>query len=329
MNSPVVVIPKALRNRRPATATMRALLLEEYGGPEVLQIGLRPLPQPGPGELRVRVVAAGLQPVDAAVRRGCFARGGAFVSTLPITPGNEFAGVVDRVGAGIGHFRVGEAVLGWTLLNACAEYVVVPATQLQHKPSILPWDEAAALSASGQTAHTALEALDLKRGETLLVHGAAGGVGSMAVQLARARGLRVIGTASARNHDYLRVLGAEPVEYGAGLLDRLRGMAPQGVDAALDAAGGQALYVSVEAVRQRRRIVTLVEFIKAELFGVQAIRSQRSAARLAELLQLHARGQLRVHVSGRYPLEDASAAHREIEAGHVRGKLVLRVGSEP
>jgi len=139
----------------------------------------------------------------------------------------------------------------------------------------------------------------------------------------------VIGTASARNHDYLRVLGAEPVEYGAGLLERLRAMAPQGIDAALDAAGGQALYVSVELVRQRRRIVTLVDFIKAELFGVQAVRSQRSPARLAELLQLQAQGQLRVHVSGRYPLEEAAAAHREIEAGHVRGKLVLRIGREP
>jgi NADPH:quinone reductase-like Zn-dependent oxidoreductase len=329
MNSPVVVRLKAAAARPAAPSTMRALMLEEYGGPEVLKIGQRPLPEPGAGELRIRVIAAGLQPVDAAVRRGLFAQGGAFASRLPVTPGNEFSGVVDRAGEGIGHFRRGEGVLGWTLLNACAEYVVVPAEQVLHKPSILPWDEAAALSASGQTAHTALEALGLKRGETLLVHGAAGGVGSMAVQLARARGLRVIGTASARNHDYLRVLGAEPVEYGAGLLQRLHAMAPRGIDAALDAAGGQALYVSVELVRQRRRIVTLVDFIKAELFGVQAVRSQRSTARLAELLQLHAQGQLRVHVSGRYPLEEAAAAHREIEAGHVRGKLVLRIGNEP
>ncbi|AXQ31861.1 NADP-dependent oxidoreductase [Solimonas sp. K1W22B-7] len=306
---------------------MRALLLAEYGGPELLQVRQLPLPEPREGELRVRVIAAGLQPVDAAVRRGAFARGGAFASALPLTPGNEFAGVVDKVGADIGHFRRGESVLGWTLLKACAEYLVVPAAQVLHKPSILPWDEAGALSASGQTAHTALEALQLRAGETLLVHGAAGGVGTMAVQLARAYGLRVIGSASPRNHDYLRVLGAEPVAYGEGMEERLRAMAPGGIDAALDAAGGDALYVSLNLVRERRRIVTLVEFTKAELFGVQAVRSQRSTARLGELLQLHAQGQLRVHVSGRYALEDAAAAHREIEAGHVRGKLVLRIGA--
>ncbi|MFC9326372.1 NADP-dependent oxidoreductase [Kitasatospora sp. NPDC057015] len=300
---------------------MKAVTVPEFGGPEVLRVAEVPTPAAGPGEVRVRVYAAGLQPADLAVRTGWTPPGARI--ELPVVTGNEFAGVVDRLGAGSSGWEVGDEVLGFRQLGSHAEYVTVDAAQLVAKPLGMPWEQAGSLSASGQTAHVALSELKVAAGETVLVHGASGGVGTVAVQLARAWGATVIGTASERNHDYLRELGAVPVAYGPGLADRVRALAPQGVDAALDAAGRGALEASVELVADRGRIGTIVDFQTAQRLGVAMLRGARTAARLTELTELWEAGGLRLEVAETFPLERAADAHRLVGGGHVRGKVVL------
>ncbi|MFD5921074.1 NADP-dependent oxidoreductase [Kitasatospora sp. NPDC058201] len=300
---------------------MKAVTVPRFGGPEVLRVAEVPDPVPGPGEVRVTVYAAGVQPVDLSVRAGLAPAG---VEIAPgLVPGNEFAGVVDRLGPGTEGWAVGDEVLGFRLLGCSAERVVADGARLVRKPAGMPWEQAGALSASGQTAHLAFEQLKVDRGETVLVHGAAGGVGTIAVQLARARGVTVIGTAGERNHDYLRELGAIPVAYGDGLVERVRAVAPQGVDAAFDAAGRGALEASVELVADRDRIGTVVDYPGAGRLGVRGIRGERTAARLAELVGLWEAGALRVEIADTFPLQRAADAHRLVGTGHVRGKVVL------
>ncbi|MEV7772518.1 NADP-dependent oxidoreductase [Kitasatospora sp. NPDC086791] len=300
---------------------MKAVTVTESGGPEVLRVTRVPDPQPGPGEVRVRVYAAGVQPVDLAIREG-FRPPGLAVEP-PFVLGNEFAGVVDRLGPDSGDWRTGDEVLGFRLLDSHAELVTVDAAQLVAKPAGMPWEQAGSLSASGQTAHTALTLLGVGPGDTVLVHGASGGVGTVAVQLARAWGATVIGTASERNHAYLRELGAVPVTYGEGLVERVRAAAPQGVTAAFDAAGRGALEASVELVADRDRIGTVVDHEGARRLGVRALRTRRTAARLTELVRLWEAGGLRLEIAEALPLERAGEAHRLVGTGHVRGKVVL------
>ncbi|MEU8920914.1 NADP-dependent oxidoreductase [Kitasatospora sp. NPDC048545] len=300
---------------------MKAVTVTRSGGPEVLRVTEVPDPQPGPGEVRVRVYAAGVQPVDLAIREG-FRPPGLTVEP-PFVLGNEFAGVVDRVGPDSGGWRAGDEVLGFRLLDSHAELVTVDAAQLVAKPAGMPWEQAGSLSASGQTAHTALTLLGVGPGDTVLVHGASGGVGTVAVQLARARGATVVGTASERNHAYLRELGAVPVAYGEGLVERVRVAAPQGVTAAFDAAGRGALEASVELVADRDRIGTVVDFEGAGRLGVRLLRTQRTAARLTELVRLWEAGGLRLEIAEALPMERAGEAHRLVGTGHVRGKVVL------
>ncbi|MFD8751422.1 NADP-dependent oxidoreductase [Kitasatospora sp. NPDC059577] len=300
---------------------MKAVTVTRSGGPEVLRVTEVPDPQPGPGEVRVRVYAAGVQPVDLAIREG-FRPPGLTVEP-PFVLGNEFAGVVDRVGPDSGGWRAGDEVLGFRLLDSHAELVTVDAAQLVAKPAGMPWEQAGSLSASGQTAHTALTLLGVGPGDTVLVHGASGGVGTVAVQLARARGATVVGTASERNHAYLRELGAVPVAYGEGLVERVRAAAPQGVTAAFDAAGRGALEASVELVADRDRIGTVVDFEGAGRLGVRLLRTQRTAARLTELVRLWEAGGLRLEIAESLPMERAGEAHRLVGTGHVRGKVVL------
>ncbi|GII83174.1 oxidoreductase [Sphaerisporangium siamense] len=303
---------------------MKAAAFERPGGPEVLRLMEVATPEAGPGQVRVRVRAAGVQPYDCAVRAGWIPPG--VPPDTPKIPGNEFAGVVDQAGAGVTGVATGDEVLGFGRLDAYAEYIVVPADQVTAKPAAMPWEVAGGFSAGAQTAHIALRELGVGAGDTVLVHAAAGGVGTIAVQLAVAWGAAVVGTASEANHDYLRALGAVPVAYGEGLVARVRAAAPGGVDAALDGAGGDALTASLELVKDRSRVLTLVDHGKAEALGVRVTPALRSAARLAELAGMYARGELRVHVRETFPLERAADAHRAVEAGHGAGKVVITVG---
>ncbi|WP_086782644.1 NADP-dependent oxidoreductase [Crossiella equi] len=300
---------------------MRAAAATRAGDVDVLAVLTLPVPVPGPDQVRVRVRAAGLQPFDLAVRAG-WVPPHAQVS-FPQVLGNEFAGTVDAVGPGVAQFTPGQEVLGFNVLNSQAEYVVVGEDQLAHKPAAMPWEVAGGFTAGTQTAYLALTQLNVDHGDTVLVHAAAGAVGTAAVQLARLRGAKVLGTASPANQDYLRDLGATPVVYGEGLADRLRALAPDGVDAVLDGAGGEALDLSLDLVASPARIVTLVEHARAADLGVQLVRGTRSATRLGELAALYAEGRLEFPVRRAYHLTDIRAAHREIATGHGAGKVVL------
>ncbi|WP_248960681.1 NADP-dependent oxidoreductase [Sphaerisporangium perillae] len=303
---------------------MKAAAFSRYGGPDVLRLMEIDTPQAGTGQVRVHVKAAGVQPYDCAVRAGWTPPGVA--PGLPKIPGNEFAGVVDQVGDGVTGVAAGAEVLGFGQLNSYAEYLVVPAEQVTAKPAGMPWEVAGGFSAGAQTAHIALQELRAGKGDTVLVHGAAGAVGTVAVQLAAQWGATVIGTGSEANHDYLRSLGAIPVAYGDGLLERVQAVAPDGVDAALDGAGGDALTVSLALVADRDRILTLVEHGRARELGIRVTPNLRSAARLAELADLYTQGKLRIHVRSTFPLDGAADAHREVETGHGRGRVVLTIG---
>ncbi|MFD0690167.1 quinone oxidoreductase family protein [Actinomadura fibrosa] len=300
----------------------RVIVFDAPGGP--LRLAEVPEPQAGPGEVRVRVRAAGVQPFDVAVVGGWLPAGAD--APYPRTPGNEFAGVVDQVGADVAGFTPGDEVLGFGLLNAYGEHLVVPAAQVTAKPPEMPWEVAGGFSAASQTARNVIEALEVGEGETLLVHGAAGAVGTVAVQLGRHRGATVIGAAREEQHDYLRSLGALPVAYGEGFTARVRELAPGGeVHASLDSVGGAALDATLELVKDRSRVITLYDHDRAAALGVGLSPAIRTAERLAELAALYARGELRWHVLRTFPLEQAAEAHRFYTAGGIRGKIVLTV----
>lgn len=302
---------------------MKAAAIRSAGGPEVVELLDVETPHAGPGHIRVRVKAAGIQPFDCAVRRGLTIPGQD--TSFPRKIGNDFAGFVDQVGEGVTGFSIGSEVLGWALLASHAEYVVVPAEHAVIKPAGMPWEIAGAFSASAQTAYTAIEQLKVEAGDTVLVHAAAGGVGTVAVQLVTILGATAVGTASPRNHDYLRSLGAHPVAYGDGLVERVRNLVPNGVTAALDCIGGSALDASLELVTDRSRIGTVTDFGRAGELGILAISTQRSAERLKRLTDWYAEGKLHIEISHTFPLDQAAEAHRHMETGHVRGKIAIIV----
>jgi enoyl reductase len=300
----------------------RAIVFDAYGGPDVLRTIAVDPPQPDRGQVLVRVRAAGVQPFDCLLRSGAAAQW--MPASFPQRLGNELAGVIDALGDGVTQFSIGDEVLGWVTRCAYAEHVVVGVDEIVAKPAAMPWTEAAVVSASGQTAATALRQLAVASGDTVMIHAAAGGVGTFAVQIARARGATAIGTASERNHAYLRSLGAIPVAYGDGLAERVRAEAPQGVDAALDAAGSEeALRSSLELVNDRCRIGTVAFSPAARELGIRHITTERSASQLAELLDLYTAGELRIVIQDAFPLQHAAQAHRLVETKHVRGKVVL------
>jgi NADPH2:quinone reductase len=316
-----------------ARGMSRVVVATAFGGPEVLAVVDQPLPEPGPGEALLEVRAAGINPADWKAYTGDF---GTDPAKLPLRLGYEAAGVVAAVGPDAegpaGPIAVGDEVIGFRLQGAYASSLVVPASSLVPKPLALDWPEAAGLMLTGATAVHALTAVGAGAGDTLLVHGAAGGVGQMLVQLAVAGGARVIGTAGSSGAELVRRLGGEPVPYGDGLAERVRVLAPEGVTAAVDAIGtDEALDVSLELVPDRHRIATIANFARGGQAGIRVLgngpgadpgTALRDAARL-RLTALAEAGRLEVVVAGSYPLEEVAAAHREGMRGHSHGKLVL------
>ncbi|WP_301171339.1 NADP-dependent oxidoreductase [Brevibacillus nitrificans] len=301
---------------------MKAVAFSEFGSVDVLELIELEDPMVRPGEVRVKVKAAGVLPFDCKVRSGWNPPMQAV--QFPQVLGNEFAGIVDQVGKGVTKFDVGDEVLGFTLMKSYAEYVLATPEQIVRKPKNMPWEIAGGFSGNGQGAHMALQALKVKEGDTVLIHAAAGGLGTFAVQLAKEWGAKtVIGTASEQNHAYLCELGAIPVQYGAGLVDRVREIAPEGVDAALDASGPEALLASVGLVKDKERIRTMVAVELAQKLQIPPISGTRSGERLAELVDLYAKGKLNIHIRKAYRLDEAASAHATVESGHGRGKVVL------
>jgi NADPH:quinone reductase len=304
-----------------------------FGGPEVLSVIGQPAGAPGPGEARIQVRAAGVNPVDWKQYSG---RMGADPARLPLRLGAEAAGVVtaaapDAVGPA-GPVHVGDEVIAFRAPGAYAAELVVPAGALVPKPAALPWAEASGLMLTGVTAWHALAATGVGQGDTVLMHGAAGGVGLMAIPLAVGRGATVIATARPARHEFLRELGAIPVAYGDGLDGRVRAAAPGGVDVALDLVGtDEALDVSLDLVADRARIATIVVTPRAREAGIKLLGGAPGAdpgteirlpARL-DLAKLAGDGTLRVFVARSYPLSQVADAHRESMAGHAAGKIIL------
>jgi NADPH:quinone reductase-like Zn-dependent oxidoreductase len=301
---------------------MKAARYSQFGGPEVLEIVDLPDPHAGPGQIRVAVHAAGVNQTD------CKRRQGLLDGELPQTLGAEVAGVVDEVGAGVTDVTVGDRVFGICDegTGGAAELALLPA--YAPIPSSLGFADAAVLPVAIEVATRTLDALGVEAGSTLLVNGAAGGIGSAAVQLAVERGARVIGIDSPARLDYLRSLGAEPVAYGDGLVKRVRALAADGVDLALDVAGNGVLPELIELAGSAKHVVTIADFAGAQEHGVRFSRGEdgRAVHALAEIGELIEAGRFWLPVARTFPLADIAQAHRVSESGHVPGKLVLLVG---
>ncbi|MBO0654480.1 NADP-dependent oxidoreductase [Streptomyces triculaminicus] len=294
-----------------------------YGGPEVLELAELPLPEPGPGQVRVRIHAAGVNGLDSKMRQGLFAPGQA-APAEPASLGIEMAGVIDALGPGVSEWSIGRAVLGRTAaLDAVATHALAPADAIVAKPDALTFEQAAALPIATETAYRTLRQLGLRAGQTLLVHAAAGGVGLMAVQLARTWGATVIGTASEANHAFLREIGATPVTYGDGLAERVRAVAPRGVDAVLDGSGRGVLPLSIELTGNPAKVITIADLDSARHgvhFSTEALPIPHV---MAEALPLIESGRIRMPVEAVFPLEKAPDAYRRLDLGHLRGKIVI------
>ncbi|MER5959779.1 NADP-dependent oxidoreductase [Streptomyces sp. NPDC001893] len=300
---------------------MKAVRFSRFGGPEVLELVDLPDPHPGPGEVRIAVRAAGVNASDWKKRKGLMDE------ELPQTLGYEAAGVVDELGEGVADVAVGDRVFGFSTEGAAQAELAVLSYYAPIPPS-LDFPGAAALPAAGETAMRAIGQLGVVSGGTLLINGASGSVGSAAVQFAVVRGARVIGTASPANHEYLRSLGAEPVAYGDGLAERVRAIAPDGVDLALDVAGSGVLPELIGLAGGPDHVVTLADFAGAQEYGVRFSRgdSGRAVHVLGEMGELIESGRLSLPVAQTFPLTEIAKAHRVSEDGHVRGKLVLVIG---
>ncbi|MFF2567063.1 NADP-dependent oxidoreductase [Streptomyces sp. NPDC058084] len=307
---------------------MQAMALSEYGGPENLALVDLAEPKVAPGEVLVQVEAAGVNPVDWKLAAGGLDP--IMVAHFPMIPGWDVAGVVARNGLDATEFAPGDEVFGYIRKDcaqhgAYAERVSVPVRMLARKPRALSWAQTAGLPLAGLTALQAADRVGAGAGDTVLVHAAAGGVGSLATQLLVARGARVIGTASPANHDFLRGLGAEPVAYGSGLAERVRELAPDGVDVALDFVGGESVDVSVDLLRSPARLASVADH-RAAALGGHYVWVRPDGAGLSTLAALADEGRLTVFVERVLPLREAAEAWRLNSEGHTRGKLVLAVG---
>jgi len=294
---------------------------DKYGGIDVLRVADVPIPEPGQGEALVKVKAASINPGEAKIREGLFHA--FFPATFPSGEGTDLAGIVTKVGSSVSGTAIGDEVIGFTDRRAShAEYVVVEARNLTAKPQKVSWEVGGSLAIAGTTAYASVRAVSLKPGDTIAVSAAAGGVGSIAVQLARRAGAKVIGIASPANHGWLTAHGVKPIAYGDGLADRLREV---GINAFIDAHGGGYVKLAIELGVARDRINTIIDFAAVQEYGVKAegTEAARNAAVLAELAGLIASGDLEVPIAATFPLDDVRAAFELLERGHTRGKIVL------
>ncbi|MEU3221256.1 NADP-dependent oxidoreductase [Streptomyces sp. NPDC006971] len=309
---------------------MKAIALNGFGGPEALRLTDLPDPKVAPGEVLIRVRAAGVNPVDWKLAGG---RLDAVMEThFPLVPGWDVAGVVERVGFDVEEFAPGDEVFGYirkdtVQFGAYAELVSAHVRMVARKPAALSWEQAAGVPLAGLTAYQAIKRVGVRAGETVLVHAAAGGVGSLGVQIAVALGARVIGTATDHNHDFVRKLGAEPVAYGPGLDDRVARLAPEGIDAALDFVGADAVDTSLRLLGRPDRLASITA-PEAAAQGGHYVWGRPDSADLAALADLADTGKFAVHVERVLPLAEAAEAWRLNARGHTRGKLVLSVADD-
>ncbi len=304
---------------------MKALFYDEFGSRDQFRFGEVADPHPGPDTLLVKVVAAGLNPVDYKVRQGYLA--GLLDTVFPVVPGWDVAGVVVATGLDTPEYAVGDEILAYARKDVVgggtvAELVSVPVRTATHKPAGVSFEDAAALPLAGLTALQSIRRAGVGPGQTVLIHAAAGGVGSFATQLAVLAGARVVGTASASSHDYLRSLGAEPISYGDDLVEQALALAPEGFDVILDYVGGQAMDTVPALLIPGGKVASIAD-ARAAAFGGDYVWVRPDHDDLAELVGLVADGKLRVNLAGVYPFDKAMDAYAELEGGHVRGKLVV------
>lgn len=309
---------------------MKAVRFDQYGPVGVLDVRDVPVPEPGPGEVLVRVKAAGINPGETKIRDGSLHE--RWPATFPSGQGSDFAGVVDKLGPGVTTVAIGEDVIGWVdNRSSQAEYVVAEAANLARKPANLPWEVAGAIPVVGFTAWAMVRAVDVRPGDTVVVTGAAGGVGSIAVQLAKRKGATVIGLAGPSNHDWLTRHGVIPLAYGDEAAERIRNAAPNGrVDAFLDTYGGDYVEMALGDLKvSPERVDTIVRFDAGATYGVKVDGNAAgaSASTLSELATLAAAKELEIPLAHTYPLDDVRAAYTQLAKGHVRGKIVLIVAS--
>jgi NADPH:quinone reductase-like Zn-dependent oxidoreductase len=303
---------------------MKAVMFTEYGEPDVLHVAEADAPRPGPGQVRIAVRAAGVNPIDWKARSGMIRD--VMPLQFPVIDGREAAGVVDEVGPDVSGVAPGDEVFGFAVGGAAAEEAVLD--DFARKPAGLAWEEAAALPVAVETSLRVFGLLGgVGEGQTLVVNGAAGGVGVAAVQIARARGARVIGTASEANHEFLRSLGVEPTTYGDGMADRIRALAPDGVDLAFDTAGKGGIPDLVALTGDPARVATIADF-GARALGVKVTGGAegRAPGALDEAAALVEAGRLSMPVAQTFTFAEAADAHGVSFEGHVRGKLVLVPG---
>jgi NADPH:quinone reductase-like Zn-dependent oxidoreductase len=302
----------------------RAVRFDQYGDRDVLYVADVDIPVPADGEVVVEVRAAAINPGEASIRKGALAQ--VFPATFPSGEGSDLAGIVSAVGPGVTDFAVGDEVLGWSWRRSShAEYVAVPVTQLIRKPAGLSWEVAGSLYVVGCTAYAAVRAVGAGEGDTVVVSAAAGGVGSVVVQLLRIRGAKVIGIASEGNHDWLTSQGAVPVSYGDGLADRLRAAAPGGIDAFIDLFGPEYVQLAFDLGIEPARIETIIAREKAQELGAKSDGSGDASTTdvLAEMAELVASGQIKIPIAATYPLEKVRDAFAQLEERHTHGKIVL------
>jgi len=302
----------------------RAVRFDKYGGLEVLQVVDVDRPTPGPGKVLVRVKAAGINPGEASIRKGLFAD--RWPSTFPSGQGSDLAGIVEEVGPGVANVAVGDEVIGFTNdRSSQAELVLVESGNLVPRPANVSWEQAGALFVAGTTAYAAVRSVALSAGDTVVVSGAAGGVGSIAVQLARNAGAKVIGLSSDANQKWLADHGVIPVTYGDGVEDRIRAASGGKVDAFIDTFGGGYVELALKLSVAANRIDTIIDFAAAAKYGVKTEGNHEAATVdvLAHLAGLMASGRLEIPIAKVYPLDEVRDAYRDLEQRHTRGKIVL------